>query len=222
VVSQDRRDAAQRGFVPPKSFTVDLRPRGGVAATGGTHITANSNWLAGQIHKEATGAIVHEEVHVVQQYSNFAGGGVNGRRGATQPTAATRPATRPAGATTQARRGRRGGPNDTGWLTEGIADYIRWWYYEPDGPRRYPALTAQTSYAGSSTVTANFLHYVAEKYDKDLVKKMNAALREHRYTTGLWSQYTGKDLEALNTEWKKTLKPSTRPATRPARRQGAE
>ena len=75
---------------------------------------------------------------------------------------------------------------------------------------------ATAKYDGSYRVTANFLNYVTEKYDKDLVKKMNAALREHRYTPELWQQYTGKDVETLNIEWKKTLKPSTRPARRGA------
>ena len=57
---------------------------------------------------------------------------------------------------------------------------------EPDGPRRYPALTPNTSYTGSYTITANFLHYVAEKYDKDLVKKLNVNMaRTHLHPRGV-------------------------------------
>ncbi len=201
------------GYTPPKRFLVVFPLRNGVADTSGPFdrplVRANPAWMKSQINGEATGALVHEEVHVIQQYNAFNAN----RRGAT-----TRPApqTAPAGATTQARRGGRRGGQNTGWLTEGIADYIRWWYYEPNGPRRYPALTPTVNYDGAYTITANFLHFVAEKYDKDLVKKMNAALREHRYSPDLWKQYTGKDVEELNVEWKKTLKPSTRSSRRGA------
>jgi len=204
------------GYTPPKTFLVTFPLRNGVANTSGPFerplIRANPAWLKSQFNREAVGAMVHEEVHVVQQYNAF---NANRRGAATRP--APPPPTQPGGATTQARRGgRRGGGQDTGWLTEGIADCIRWWYYEPDGPRRYPALTPTTNYDGYYTISANFLHYVAEKYDKDLVKKLNAALREHRYSPDLWKEYTGKDVETLNTEWKTTLKPSTRPAHRGA------
>ena len=207
------------GYAPPKRFLVSFPLTNGVANTSGPYerpvIRANPVWMKSQFNREAVGAMVHEEVHVVQQYNAFN----PNRRGGGAATRPATPPTPPAGATTQARRGgRRGGGQNTGWLTEGIADYIRWWYYEPDTPRRYPGLTANTNYDGAYTITANFLHYVAEKYDKDLVKKLNAALREHRYSPELWKEYTGKDVETLNTEWKTTLKPA---ATRPARRGAA-
>jgi hypothetical protein len=189
------------GYAPPKAFTVLLRPGNGVAATGGTRVTANSDWLRREMNREATGALVHEEVHVVQQY----GYGLGRRRGATtQPAgaaaaAARRPTTRPAG--------------NPVWLVEGIADYVRWWYYEPDSPRRYPNPTStRTKYDGSYTISANFLHWVAGKYDKDIVKQMNAAMRERRYSPDLWREYTGKTVQELGDEWKKEL---------PARKTGA-
>jgi hypothetical protein len=166
------------GFTPPKSFSVTIRPGRGVAATGRTRVTANSTWLKGQLNGEAVGAIVHEEVHVVQQY------------GYEQ--------------------------SNPGWLVEGIADYVRWWFYEPDGPRRYRFQNPR--YDGAYTVTANFLHWVADKYDKDIVVQMNAALRQHQYSADLWKKYTGKDLETLGAEWKAQLPPST---TQPTRRRGA-
>lgn len=175
------------GYTPPKRFTVTLHPENGVAYTAGTHVSANSDWLRKEINREATGALVHEEVHVVQQY------GSGGRRGAT---------TRPANGQQAAARPVR----NPGWLVEGIADYVRWWYYEPDGPRRYPnPKSSRTKYDGSYTISANFLHWVAEKYDKDIVKQMNAAMRERRYSPDLWKQYTGKSVEDLGAEWKKDL-----------------
>ena len=56
------------GFTPPKKWSVVIAPGNGVAATGGTKVTANATWFRGQLDKQAVGALVHEEVHVVQQY----------------------------------------------------------------------------------------------------------------------------------------------------------
>ncbi len=66
------------GFTPPKRFSVTIKPGRGVAATGGTRITANATWLQSELHREAIGSIVHEVVHVVQQYGGR-------RRGGTRP-----------------------------------------------------------------------------------------------------------------------------------------
>jgi hypothetical protein len=189
-------------YIPPKAFSVTIRPGNGVAATGGTRVTANSRWLDTQLNGEAVGALVHEEVHVVQQYGYGLGGG---RRGST---------TRPANATGAGPTTRRVG--NPVWLVEGIADYVRWWFYEPDGPRRYVRSGPRARYDGSYTTSANFLMWVSQKYDKDIVKQMNAAMRERRYNPDLWKQYTGKDVETLGAEWKETL-----PATIPGQRGGA-
>src|SRR5262245_60722856 len=48
------------GFSPPKQFSVTIKPGNGVAATGGTRVTANSTWLQRELNREAIGALVHE------------------------------------------------------------------------------------------------------------------------------------------------------------------
>ena len=55
-------------------------------------------------------------------------------------------------------------------------------------------------------MTANFLNWVSEKYDQDLVPQLNAAMREGNYSTNLWTKGTGKTVEQLNAEWKEELK----------------
>ena len=67
------------GFVAPKKFSVIIGPGNGVAATSGTRITANSAWFRHELKGEAVGALVHEVVHVVQQYGE-------GRRNNPQAT----------------------------------------------------------------------------------------------------------------------------------------
>ena len=56
------------GYTAPKKWSVVIAPGNGVAATGGTRVTANATWFRGELDKQAIGALVHEEVHVVQQY----------------------------------------------------------------------------------------------------------------------------------------------------------
>jgi alpha-mannosidase len=55
------------GHVPADHFTIVFDPAyKGVAATSGTHVVANPEWFRSQLKGEAVGALLHEEVHVVQ------------------------------------------------------------------------------------------------------------------------------------------------------------
>jgi hypothetical protein len=103
----------------------------------------------------------------------------------------------------QAYRYGRGGNRNPGWLVEGIADYIRFFKYEPGkaGP-----VKADKHYDGSYRVTATFLNYVSEKYDKELVRKLNAAMRQGKYSEDHFKASTGKTLQELDDEWRATLK----------------
>jgi hypothetical protein len=177
------------GFAPPAKFTVAIRPGQGVAATGGTRVTANSTWLKAEIGKQAIGALLHEEVHVVQQYG----------------------------------RARRNNPNATrspGWLVEGIPDYIRWFKYEPQSHGAdlvYMRRQKNYKYDGSYRVSANFLNWVTEHYDKDIVKKLNAAMREGKYSEDIWKEACGgKTVQELGAEWKESIDKELHPATQPA------
>lgn len=161
------------GYTAPTQFSITLKPMDGVAFTSDRRITANSTWLEQEIHREAVGALVHEAVHVVQQFGH-------------------------------------GGGDNPGWLVEGSADYIRWFKYEPQSHgadiiwmRHLRHFTPR--YDASYRVTANFLNWVTEKYDADIVTQMNAAMRSGKYDDGLWKQYTGKTAPELGEEWKKDI-----------------
>ncbi len=90
-----------------------------------------------------------------------------------------------------------------GWLVEGIADYVRFWKYEPGKAGRLNPDTAQ--YNGSYRTTAAFLAYVSDRYDPKAVNKLNALLREGRYEADSWRVITGKSVEELNQEWRRSL-----------------
>jgi len=169
------------GFEAPKKFSIFIRPGNGVAATGGTRVTANSGWLKRELNREALGALLHEEVHVVQQYGG-------GRR--NNPDAK-----RPPGWLVE------GIPDYIRWFqyepqSHG-ADVV---YF---ARARNPKL----NYDGLYRITGNFLNYVVEKYDKEktLITKVNAACRQGKYTDDIWKDLTGKQLAELNDEWKTDL-----------------
>ena len=180
------------GFEAPKKFPVIFRKNGrGVAATAGTRVICDYPWFSRNLDGEAAGAVIHELVHVVQQYGRA-------RRAQNQQP----PADASAGGA-PAERPRR--PRNPGWLVEGLADWIRWFNYEPENLRPRPN-PERAKHTDSYRTSGHFLNYVVNKYDKELIRKLNAAMREGKYEEGIWKQLTGKTLDELGAEWKETLK----------------
>lgn len=160
------------GFTAPAKFSISITNEyKGVAATMGTKVVCNPDWFRKNINGEATGAVIHELVHVVQQYRRV--------RGANQ---------------------------NPGWLVEGVADYIRWFQFEPKPAGTRPRDPDKAKYTDSYRTTAGFLNYVIAKHDKELHVKMNAAMRQGKYDAGLWKQFTGKTVDELWEEYVGTLK----------------
>lgn len=97
---------------------------------------------------------------------------------------------------------------DPVWLVEGIADYVRWFFYEPVGkrPRPNPAkATARDSYQ----TTGAFLYWASCHYDLDLVPKLSKAFQANTYKEDLFRQFTGRTLDQLNDEWLPSLRKVT-------------
>ena len=164
------------GFDAPASVTINFREgmRGTPAAAGGNRVSCNIEWFRRNLSGEARGAVVHELVHVVQQY---------GRARRDNPNAVRTP----------------------GWLVEGIADYIRWFLYEPQarGAEITERNLSRARYDANYRISANFLNWVTGKYDREIVRKLNAAAREGKYDENLWKEWTGKTVQELGDEWKK-------------------
>jgi len=165
-----------RGYEAPRRLRIAFsKTMRGVAATGGTTIRCGADWFRRNLKGEAKGAVLHEIVHVVQQYG----------RARRQPGASPPP----------------------GWLVEGIADYIRWFLYEPQtrGAEITRRSLSAARYDGSYRVSANFLNWVCGKYGRDVVPKVNAAIREGRYNEALWKELTRRTVQQLGDEWKADL-----------------
>lgn len=85
-----------------------------------------------------------------------------------------------------------------GWLTEGIADYIRDRHFEP-GVRHQKIDPDKGSYKQAYGVAAAFLIWLEAHKDKDIVRKLNTASHDGQYTARLFQENCGADLDTL---WK--------------------
>jgi hypothetical protein len=91
-----------------------------------------------------------------------------------------------------------------GWLVEGVADFIRWWRYEPEA-RRSRIDPQKASYRDSYRTTAAFLAWLTEKYDTRLVPRLDAAMRSREDPLPIFAELCGKPIDDLWTEYIATL-----------------
>lgn len=152
-----------KAFVPPKEIRLVFKKKIDVPAyASGGSITINGSWIAQR--PDDLGMVIHELVHVVQQY----------------PNSRTKP----------------------GWLVEGIADYIRWWRYEPElhaGTGRTKIDPEKSKYTDAYRTTAMWLAWCSRKYDMRLVPALDKALREGQDPMPRFTELTGKSADEL---WK--------------------
>ena len=171
------------GVTPSHEITFTLKDMTNVAGhmdgvpayASGNSVVFNAKFMRDQKTGEAIGAGIHEIVHVVQ----FGSG--QGKR--NRPGSGGRPPT---------------------WVTEGVADYIRWFLYEPQskGAEITKRNVGRAKYDDSYRTTANFFDWVIKHHQKDLMRKLNIATHDG-YSEQLWKDWTGKTLQELGAEWKK-------------------
>lgn len=153
------------GFTPKTVVRMTLKnDYKGVAATGGLQITGAVKYF--KTHRDDAGAMVHEMVHVAQQYHSR---------------------------------------NNPSWLVEGVADYIRNYKYEPEKKMR-PVNPDAVKYDGSYQISARFLKFLSDKYDPEIVSKLNKIMRDGKYNENVFEELTKKKLPELDAEWKTELR----------------
>lgn len=96
--------------------------------------------------------------------------------------------------------GRGGGPS---WLTEGIADYVRYKYGvdNPGANWTLPAFKPEHSYKNAYRITARFLNWLEVNGNKGIVAKLDSAMRNHTYKETIWVDFTGKTIDELWTQY---------------------
>lgn len=89
--------------------------------------------------------------------------------------------------------------NGAGWLTEGIADYVRYTYGVNNLASRWtlPEYRPTQHYTNAYRVTARFLVWLEKNKDSRIVDELDEALRKGVYTPQLWVKLTGKTVDEL-------------------------
>ncbi len=92
--------------------------------------------------------------------------------------------------------GRSAGP---GWLTEGIADYVRYTFGVNNliGKWALPDYKEGQNYTNSYRITARFLVWIEQQGHPNVVTELDKSLRAHTYTPEIWAQQAGKPLDDL-------------------------
>lgn len=168
-----------QGYQPPRRvrfrFLPDADMPGIPAYAAGSVISLNREWFRGQLQGEARGCVVHELVHVVQQYP------ARGRRlrdGAAVPGWLV-----------------EGIPDYIRWFL---------FEPERGGARLSAERRRVAKHDASYRVSANFLDWVIRRQPADarILEQLNAAAREGRYTPELWQKLTGSTEQQLAEEWR--------------------
>lgn len=110
--------------------------------------------------------------------------------------------------------GRRAGQQSVpGWIVEGIPDYIRWFLYEPEtrGAQIRNRDLSKIHHDDSYRVSGNFLDYLTRKHDAAIVSKLNACVRQGKYSEFFWNDVLGKSATELEKEWKGELLEAPKP-----------
>ncbi|MCX2573065.1 basic secretory protein-like protein [Pedobacter sandarakinus] len=85
------------------------------------------------------------------------------------------------------------------WLTEGIADYIRYKYGVDNVGSKWslPAFNEKQSYKNSYRITARFFAWLEQNIKPGLITSLDEQLRAHQYTEQSWANLTGKTVDQL-------------------------
>lgn len=90
-------------------------------------------------------------------------------------------------------------PIGPGWVTEGIADYVRHTYGLNNLAVGWALKTPNhgESYTNGYGSSARLFVWLEKHVQKDIVKKLNLAMRKGTYTNQFWIDETGKDIDQL-------------------------
>lgn len=162
-------------FNPAAPHSVDfvIGPADFIAGASGHEVLYRTEWMLE--HPEDYDVVVHEVMHLVQNYAS-----------------------------------------SPGWITEGIADYVRYHYgvnnLAAGWSLQMPAVGS--SYTAGYGTAARFFLWVEARYGIDLVDMLDATIRSGSYVPSLWISYTGKSVDQLWSDY--LADPVLEPATAPS------
>lgn len=98
--------------------------------------------------------------------------------------------------------------NVPGWVTEGIADYVRATIGINNVKAKWSMPDVQTThhYKNAYRITARFFLWLTQHYDKDFIVKLDNAARTNQYNADIWKLNGNKTVDELWAEY--TANPS--------------
>jgi hypothetical protein len=90
-----------------------------------------------------------------------------------------------------------------GWLVEGTADYVRYYFFDP--PSRRPRAGKGSDCHDSYGITAQFLDWAAHRYAPNLLRALDLGFRTGQSPEEIFQTATKRSLTQLNEEWKREL-----------------
>ena len=100
-----------------------------------------------------------------------------------------------------------GGP---GWVTEGIADYVRRVIFEGRKQSWFPVPDNVDGYRKGYGAAAGFFFWLETDRAPGIVRKLNRAMRRGQYSDGLFESETDSSLEILWLEYQRSRKQNDR------------
>ncbi|MGB0155125.1 MAG: basic secretory protein-like protein [Verrucomicrobiales bacterium] len=144
-------------FEPPAKLILRIRRSDkGVGATSGAKIVISSSWI--EKHPDDVGLLIHELVHVIQNYPGGAG-----------PV----------------------------WVTEGIADYLRWAIFEGKPAEKFPKPQDPDGFKRGYQPAAGFFLWLETSRAPGIVRRLNTAMRKGEYSPEIFVDATGQTVEKL-------------------------
>ncbi len=83
------------------------------------------------------------------------------------------------------------------WVTEGIADYIRWAIYEGKSQHEFPAPDDAKGYLRGYQPTAGFFLWLETHRAPGIVRRLNTAMKRATYSAEIFQTHAGDDLDSL-------------------------
>lgn len=92
-------------------------------------------------------------------------------------------------------------PGGPGWVTEGVADYVRWGIFEGKELSWFPRPEVPQGYRRSYQVAGGFLLWLEAGKAPGIVRHLNAAMRRGQYSDDIFRKATSQSLDELWNEY---------------------
>lgn len=83
------------------------------------------------------------------------------------------------------------------WITEGVADYLRWGIYEAKPQSWFPRPKDKFGYKKGYQITGGFFLWLETSKSPGIVKKLNTAMRKKEFSDEIFKKETGLSVEEL-------------------------